>query len=70
MTGGPVAPVIRPGARAARRGHGAPGRQAVPSPLADAPPGCPAGPRDVVYGIGRIDTSGRITGRVVSGVLG
>lgn len=69
VTGGPVAPVIPPGTWAARRGPGAPGRHVTPLPLAARPPGSPAGPREVVYGIGRIEASGRVTGRAISCAL-
>ena len=71
MTRGPVAPVIpSSGTGAARRGRGAAARRAVPLPLASSRPGCPALPADVVYGIGRIDTSGRVADRAITSVLG
>ena len=64
MTARPLAPVIpssavpsgRQLARVARR---------QPLPLARPAP-APAAPQDVVYGIGRIDSSGRIADRTVT----
>ncbi len=70
MTRGPVAPVIPPGTRAARRGLGTAARRATPLPLASSPSGSPGLPAGVVYGTGRIDTSGRITDRTITSVLG
>ena len=70
MTRRPVAPVIPSGTGAARRGRGPAARRATPLPLANRPPGGPALSPDVVYGIGRIDTSGRVTDRTVISVLG
>ena len=71
MTRGPVAPVIpSSGTGAARRGRGAAAQRAIPLPLAGSPPGCPAAPGHVVYGIGRIDTSGRVADRAITSVLG
>ena len=69
MAAGPVAAVIPSGARPARSRRGTPGRAASPLPLAESPPGAPAPAGDVAYGIGRIDASGRVAGRVVTGVL-
>ena len=68
MTAQPLAPVIPssavpPGRQLAR----AAGRQ--PLPLARPVPALPA-PEDVVYGIGRIDSSGRIADRTVTTALG
>jgi hypothetical protein len=68
MTARPIAPVIpssavpsgRQLARAARH---------RPLPLARPVPAPPA-PEDVVYGIGRIDSSGRIADRAVTTALG
>jgi hypothetical protein len=64
-----IAPVIPPRS-AARRGHGLAGRAgaASPLPLASAP-GRPAVLRDVVYGIGRMDASGRVADRTVAAAL-
>ncbi len=67
---GLIAPVIpwspgRPATGAARRA-GTVSRL----PLAGSPPGSPPAPGDVVYGIGRIDASGRVTDRAVARVLG
>ncbi len=68
MTAQPLAPVIpssgRPGRPAARQA--AAGR---PLPLARPVP-VPSAPEDVVYGIGRIDASGRIADRAVITALG
>jgi hypothetical protein len=66
-----IAPVIPSGPGPARSGRGAPGRAGAPSllPLAD-PPSAPPGPGDAVYGIGRIDASGRVADRSVTSVLG
>ncbi len=63
MTSRPVSPVI-PGASPGRRRQGVPcaGR---PMPLA-SPPGRP----EVVYGFGRIDTSGRVADRATIAALG
>ena len=64
--------MIPSGSRQARRGRGTPGRPgaASPLPLAGSPPGSPALPADVVYGIGRIDASGRVADRAITTVLG
>ena len=70
MAAGPIAPVIPSGALPARGRRGTPGRAASPLPLASSPPGIPAAPGDVIYGIGRIDASGRVAGRMVASVLG
>ncbi len=68
MTGRPLAPVIPSSAVPAgrQRARAAGGR---PLLLArPAPP--PSAPEDVVYGIGRIDSSGRIADRAVISALG
>ncbi|HUZ55472.1 MAG TPA: hypothetical protein VMU94_23445 [Streptosporangiaceae bacterium] len=65
MTTSLIAPVIPPPVRAAGRGRGGAG-PARGLPLA-APP---APPLDVVYGIGRIDASGRVADRVITAALG
>ncbi|HEY5988673.1 MAG TPA: hypothetical protein VIV12_20180 [Streptosporangiaceae bacterium] len=68
MTARFIAPVIPPPARRAHRGHGRPaGFRSLP--LA-SPPATPAAPGDVVYGIGRIDASGRVGDRAVTSALG
>ena len=68
MTAQPLAPVIPPsgGPAARRQARSAAGRPlslASPEPL-------PPVPNDVVYGIGRIDASGRIADRAVTSALG
>jgi hypothetical protein len=68
MTAQPLAPVI-PSSRASaarQRARSAAGR---PLPLARPEP-VPSVPADVVYGIGRIDASGRIADRAVTSALG
>jgi hypothetical protein len=65
-----IAPVI-PSGSPARRGCGMPGRARAASPLPLArPPGSPPVLRDVVYGIGRIDASGRVADRAIAAALG
>ncbi len=68
MTAQPLAPVIpSSGVSAARqRARSATGR---PLPLAPSEP-VPSAPADVVYGIGRIDASGRIADRAVTSARG
>jgi hypothetical protein len=68
MTARPLAPVIpSSGISAARqRARSAAGR---PLPLARPVP-VPSAPADVVYGIGRIDASGRIADRAVTSAPG
>ena len=63
MTAGPVAPVI-PAASRGRLRKAQPGA-GRPMPLA-SPPARP----DVVYGFGRIDASGRVADRSITGALG
>jgi hypothetical protein len=70
MTAPLIAPVI-PSLGPARRGHGMPGRARAASPLPLAsPPGSPPVLQDVVYGIGRIDASGRVADRAIADALG
>ena len=68
MTAHPLAPVIPSSAVQAvrQRARSAAGR---PLPLA-RPAAVPAAPSSVVYGIGRIDASGRIADRAVTRALG
>ena len=68
MTAPLIAPLIPPQARpgALERGRAAPVRRL---PMAAAPQ-VPAVPGDVVYGTGRIDESGRVADRAMTGVLG
>jgi bifunctional DNA-binding transcriptional regulator/antitoxin component of YhaV-PrlF toxin-antitoxin module len=68
MTAPPLAPVIPPRDRTGAAGRGSTGAVRR-MPLA-APPGVQAVPRDVVYGIGRIDSSGRVADRTVIDALG
>jgi hypothetical protein len=59
-----IPPVISPSARPPR---GAPGRTGGgrPLPLANSP----GVPEDAVYGMSRVDASGRVAGQVITGVL-
>ena len=66
MTAQPLAPVIPSSAVGASRQRA---RSAAGRPLPLALPVPPA-PADVVYGIGRIDASGRIADRAVTSALG
>lgn len=68
MTGQPLAPVIPSSGVSAARHH-ARSAAARPLPLAHPVP-VPSAPADVVYGIGRIDASGRIADRAVISALG
>ncbi len=68
MTSSPIAPVIPPATRTpASDGHGT--RTARRLPLAEPLPGalCDS---EVVYGLGRIDASGRVADRAVISALG
>jgi hypothetical protein len=68
MTAPPLAPVIPSSAiPSGRQRARVTGRR--PLPLARPVPAPPA-PEDVVYGIGRIDSSGRIADRTVTTALG
>jgi hypothetical protein len=64
-----ITPVV-PSGSPARHGRGIPGRARAtfPLPLA-SPPGSPPVLRDVVYGIGRIDASGRVADRAIAAAL-
>jgi AbrB family looped-hinge helix DNA binding protein len=68
VTGQPLAPVIpSSGISAARqRARSAAGRPLPPA----RPEPVPSAPEDIVYGIGRIDASGRIADRAVTSALG
>src|SRR5690349_24345605 len=68
MTAQPLSPVIPSsgGPAVRQRARSAAGR---PMPLA-CPEPVPSAPEDVVYGIGRIDASGRIADRAVTSALG
>jgi hypothetical protein len=70
MTAPLIAPVI-PSLGPTRRGRSMPARArgASPLPLA-SPPGSPPALRDVVYGTGRIDASGRVADRGIAAALG
>jgi hypothetical protein len=64
----PIAPVIPPASRPSGRGHQ--GERVVRRlPLADSLPGL-SRVRDVMYGLARIDTSGRVGDRGVTAALG
>ena len=67
MTARAIAPVIPPRPRPGSVVTGRPGSR--PLPLAVPPPAVPR-PCEAVYGTGRIDASGRIAGRAVTGALG
>jgi hypothetical protein len=67
VTAQTLAPIIPPSARPDGRRPGSPG-PSRPLPLAS--PAAPPAPDDVVYGIGRIDASGRIADRTVTSALG
>ena len=68
MTAQPLAPVI-PSSGVSTARQRARSAAARPLPLA-RPVSVPPAPRDVVYGIGRIDASGRIADRAVICALG
>ena len=68
MTAPLIAPLIPPRARPGAREHGRPG--AVRRLPVAAAPEVPAVPDDVVYGFGRMDESGRVADRAMTGVLG
>jgi hypothetical protein len=63
-----LSPVIPSSARLPARGHGRSGA-ARRLPVA-AVPAVPSVPRDVIYGLGRMDSSGRVADRAVTSVLG
>lgn len=68
MTTSLIAPVIPPAARASGRARlGAGGSRQLP--LA-CPPSCASRVAGVVYGLGRIDASGRVADRAVTRALG
>ena len=69
MTGTLIAPVIPSPAAAAGRPARAPAA-ARTLPLTVPPVRPPALPRDVVYGLARVDRSGRVADRTVTGALG
>jgi bifunctional DNA-binding transcriptional regulator/antitoxin component of YhaV-PrlF toxin-antitoxin module len=68
MTAPLIAPLIPPRDRLGARGHGKTAT-ARRLPMAAAPE-VPAVPGDVVYGTGRIDESGRVADRAMTGALG
>jgi hypothetical protein len=68
MTAPLIAPLIPPPVRPGTREHGRPVAARL-LPMAAAPE-VPAVPGDVVYGTGRIDESGRVADRAMTGVLG
>jgi hypothetical protein len=65
VTGQLIAPVIPPDAG---QGRGTPRRRGSSGPLPLA--SSPAVPLDAVYGVSRIEASGRLTGQPITGVLG
>jgi hypothetical protein len=67
MTANVIAPVIPPRPRQGSRVTGRPGGRLMP--LAVLPPALPR-PRYAVYGVGRIDASGRVADRAVTDALG
>ena len=68
MTAPPIAPLIPP---PGRQGGREPGRPGVVRRLpVAAVPEVPAVPDDVVYGLGRMDSSGRVADRAMTAVLG
>ncbi len=68
MASSPIAPVIPPASRLSGRGHK--GERVVRHlPLANSLPGL-SRVRDVVYGLARIDASGRVADRAVTAALG
>ena len=69
MTSALITPVIPPPAAAGSRPRGTPGAVRT-LPLAAPPELAPALAADVVYGLGRIDTSGRVADRTVTRALG
>ncbi len=69
MTGRIVAPVIPPSGERPVRGQGT-ARPVRCLPLAAAPAGPAAFPGDVMYGLGRVDSSGRVGDRSVVAALG
>jgi hypothetical protein len=68
MTAPLIAPLIPPRARPGGRARGRPGTVRR-LPVAAAPD-VPAVPGDVVYGFGRMDSSGRVADRAMTGALG
>jgi len=68
MTAPPVAPLIPPRARPGGREQGRAGA-ARRLPVAAAPE-APAVPEDVLYGLGRMDASGRVADRAMTCALG
>ena len=68
MTGPLIAPLIPPRARPGAREHGKPAT-ARRLPVATVPE-VPVVPDDVVYGFGRMDESGRVADRAMTGALG
>ena len=67
MTGTLIAPVI-PSSAAARPARAPAAARTLPLPVPPVRP--PALGRDVVYGLARVDRSGRVADRTVTGALG
>jgi hypothetical protein len=68
MTAPLIAPLIPPRARPSGREHGRPAT--VRRPPVAAAPEIPAVPDDVLYGFGRMDSSGRVADRAITSTLG
>jgi bifunctional DNA-binding transcriptional regulator/antitoxin component of YhaV-PrlF toxin-antitoxin module len=68
MTAPLIAPLIPPRARPGGHAHGRPGTVRR-LPVATGPD-VPAVPNDVVYGFGRMDSSGRVADRAMTSALG
>jgi hypothetical protein len=63
-----IAPVIPSSARPAAHGTGRPGAARSLPPA--SPPAVPSPPADAIYGVGRIDASGRVGDHLVTRALG
>jgi hypothetical protein len=71
VTGPLIAPVIpSPAAAAGRPGRAPAAARTLPLAVPPAPSRPPALGRDVVYGLARVDRSGRVADRTVTGALG
>ena len=68
MTAPTIAPLIPPRARPGTGEHGRTG--AGPPPASRHSPEVPAAPGRVLYGFGRMDSSGRVADRAMTAALG